>query len=339
MTEQIETSRAEATVFVAAAEASEPRSGPDVLVLVSLTTALLATSFSAIFIRIGEIDLGPNGTVFNRFLIFFLAFGAGRLLARPPEEAELPGANPDDLKATGAPLDWRSAGLLFSVGLVSSISLVLWAFSLTQTTVAKSILLNNFTPVFTTLGGWLFFGKRFDRRFLAGMCVALIGVLTIAYEDLSLAHDGSWYGDLLALLSAVFLGSYYLLVEQLRDRLEATTILLWRCGVGCALLMPIIFWQEDAHFFAHSWLGWMAAIGLGLICEGMGQRLLAACLDRLSSGFVSLFLLLEPLIGALLAWSFFGERLSRGDGIAFAVVLCGIFIAQTSQSAAKAVGD
>ena len=337
MTEQIKASRIEGTLLSLLERAIVPRTSPDVLVLVSLTTALLATSFSAIFIRVSEVDLGPNGTVFNRFLIFFLAFGAGRLFSqRSASVASTADAN--CLEAEN-PLGWREWGLLFAVGLVSTCSLVLWACSLAQTTVAKSILLNNFTPVFTTLGGWFFFGKRFDRRFLIGMCVAIVGVLTIAYEDFSLAHVGSWHGDLLALLSAVFLGSYYLLVEQLRDRLEATTILLWRCGVGCLLLVPVICWQEGGQFFAHSWLGWMAAIGLGLICEGMGQRLLAACLDRLSSGFVSLFLLLEPLIGALLAWTFFGERLSRSDGIAFAIVLYGIYIAQTSTSAAKAVGD
>ncbi|MEO0947036.1 MAG: DMT family transporter [Cyanobacteria bacterium J06641_5] len=338
MTEQIEASRVEAALLSPPEGAIAPRVTPDVLVLVSLTTALLATSFSAIFIRVSEVDLGPNGTVFNRFLIFFLAFGAGRLLSRRAEVVDATEIARERLETKQA-YGWRELSLLFSVGLVSSISLVLWAFSLAETTVAKSILLNNFTPVFTTLGGWFFFGKRFDRRFLIGMCVAIVGVLTIAYEDLSLAHGGHWYGDLLALLSAVFLGSYYLLVEQLRDRLEATTILLWRCGVGCLLLIPIVCWQEGGQFFAHSWLGWMAAIGLGLICEGMGQRLLAACLDRLSAGFVSLFLLLEPLIGALLAWTIFGERLSGGDGIAFAIVLYGIYIAQTSSSAAKAVGD
>lgn len=337
MTEQIKVSRVEieSTIFPTPQGAIAQPAAPDALVLVSLTTALLATSFSAIFIRVSEVDLGPNGTIFNRFLIFFLAFGAGRLLSPRSETDTVAVAESGADRASS----WRRWGLLFSVGLVSTISLVLWAFSLAQTTVAKSILLNNFTPVFTTLGGWFFFGKRFDRRFLIGMCVAIVGVLTIAYEDFSLAHGGHWTGDLLALLSAVFLGSYYLLVEQLRDRLEATTILLWRCGVGCLLLIPIVCWQEGAQFFAQSWLGWMAAIGLGLICEGMGQRLLAACLDRLSAGFVSLFLLLEPLIGALLAWTFFGERLSGGDGIAFAIVLYGIYIAQTSSSAAKAVGD
>lgn len=331
MARQPEIFRLDEAIAVApeeAAIASQPR----VLVLVSLTTALLATSFSAIFIRICEVDLGPGGTVFNRFFIFFLAFGAGKLLSRPAaDESESP--------RTDAPPARGELLLLLGVGLTSTLSLLLWALSLTQTTVAKSILLNDFTPVFTTLGGWFFFGKRFDRRFLIGMMVAIAGVVAIAYEDFSLAQDASWRGDLLALAAAVFLGTYFLLVEQLRDRFEATTILLWRCGVGCLLLVPIVCWQEGARFFPSSGLGWMAAIGLGLICEGMGQRLLAACLDRLSSGFVSLFLLLEPLVGALLAWLIFAERLSSNDGIAFAVVLGGICIAQTSASAAKAVGE
>ncbi len=332
MDRETETARLEDLLAVPA-EAAEVAARPDVLVLVSLTTALLATSFSAIFIRICELELEPGGTIFNRFFIFFVAFGAGKLLWRQP--ASLQSDTGSGLVASR----WWHWVLLVGVGVVSTLSLVLWALSLTQTTVAKSILLNDFTPVFTTLGGWFFFGKRFDRRFLSGMLVAIAGVVAIAYKDFAIARDGSWQGDLLALSAAVFLGAYFLLVEQLRDRFGATTILLWRCGVGSLLLLPLVYWQEGGHFLPHSRLVWIAAIGLGLICEGMGQRLLAACLDRLSSGFVSLFLLLEPLVGALLAWSFFGERLSRSDGVAFAVVLCGISIAQTSASAAKAVGE
>ena len=71
---------------------------------------------------------------------------------------------------------------------------------------------------------------------------------------------------------------------------------------------------------------------MGVVSEGFGQRLIATCLDQLSSSFVALFLLLEPIISAILAWFIFDERLSRVTWIGFAVVLTGIYLAQSSEA-------
>lgn len=55
-----------------------------------------------------------------------------------------------------------------------------------------------------------------------------------------------------------------------------------------------------------------------------------------SSSFVCFFLLLEPVISALLAWAIFGEALGHSTWFGFAIVLLGIYLAQSSNSAVKA---
>ena len=77
----------------------------------------------------------------------------------------------------------------------------------------------------------------------------------------------------------------------------------------------------------------LAVLGLGLVSEGLGQRLLADSMNVFSSSFVSLFLLLEPIISAILAWFIFTEGLTLTTWLAFAVVLTGIYLAQTSKAA------
>jgi drug/metabolite transporter (DMT)-like permease len=57
-------------------------------------------------------------------------------------------------------------------------------------------------------------------------------------------------------------------------------------------------------------------------------------MDVLSSSFISLFLLLEPIISAILAWFIFQEQLSPITWVGFAVILSGIYLANSSQSAA-----
>lgn len=296
----------------------------NLVAILTLCLALLSVSFAPIFIRFSETELGANATVFNRLLIFVLVFGLGRFLSQslsPVRETDEPQVSPTRQQ-------WI---LLGSVGLISIISLVLWAISLEYTTVAKSMLLNNLTPIFTSLGGWLFLGHRFDKRFLLGMAIALTGAIALGLEDLGGA-EGSLFGDLLAVLSAVFLGTYFLIVEQLRNRFSATTILLWRCAIGSLLLIPVMLFTQEP-MFPTTLTAILGVIGLGIISEGFGQRLLADTMDKLSSSFVSLFLLLEPIVSAMLAWMIFTETLSSLTWVGFAVVLTGIYLAQSSSTA------
>lgn len=304
---------------------------PTVSALLSITIALIAVSFAAIFIRFSEEDLGANGTVFNRFLIFVVVVGGSRI-GSAVKERWFPRTLPSSelLEPSPEALSRQSWILLASVGVISTLSLTLWALSLTQTTVANSVLLNNLTPLFTSVGGWLFLGKRFDRQFLTGMVIALVGAIALGVEDFQVSGEHA-IGDGYALLSAVFLGIYFLVAEQLRGRFTATTILLWRCSIGCILLLPIVVLTEG-KVFPTTLSAWLAVLGLGLVCEGVGQRLLAASMDQLSSGFISLFLLLEPIVSAALAWLIFAEGLSVTSLFAFGVVLVGIYLAKSSHS-------
>jgi drug/metabolite transporter (DMT)-like permease len=304
------------------------------LALATLCVALLAISFAPIFIRFSELELTAQATVFNRFAIFAIVFGFGRVLRQQIARVK----DPLNVEAiVPEPISTKEWVLLFGVGGISIFSLGLWAVSLEYTSVAKSMLLNNLTPIFTTLGGWLFLKQRFDRRFLAGMAIALLGALAIGFEDLN-GVDGFLLGDFCALLSAIFLGTYLLLLEQLRSRFNATTILLWRCCVGSGVLFPILLITRQP-LFAETPTTWVAVLGLGIVCEGFGQRLLADSMDVLSASFISLLLLLEPIVSAILAWFIFQEQLGPLTWVGFVVILSGIYLATSSQGAAHLASD
>ena len=91
---------------------------PKYIAIARLSLALLAVSFAPIFIRFGETELGPNGTVLNRLLVFLFIFGIGRVVAQwtTPQTDE-----------TTDPSPTRQWLLLGSVGIISVISLGLWA--------------------------------------------------------------------------------------------------------------------------------------------------------------------------------------------------------------------
>jgi drug/metabolite transporter (DMT)-like permease len=303
------------------------RNKNDFWAVVSLLVATIAVSFAAIFIRFSELELSANATVFNRLWIATIVFGIwngiGAARSRM-SDSEIKGRSSYTLK---------DLMLLAAVGLVSTTSLIFWAWSLTQTNVASSTLLRNFTPLFTTLGSWLLFGRCFDSRFLAGMTVALAGAAAIGIQDLQIAGD-NLVGDIAALLAAVFYAGNMLIVENLREKFPATIISMWRCFIGGILILPFVLLAGD-RVFPYSWQGWLAAIALGVICQALGQGLLTHSLGRLSSGFVGLVLLLEPAFVAILAWLLFSESLSLLKWLYFAVVLFGIYLAKSSSSIDK----
>ncbi|MGL5058712.1 MAG: DMT family transporter, partial [Microcoleus sp.] len=289
--------------------------------------ALLAVSFAAIFIRFSEQEISPNATVFNRLWIATVVFGMWNGVGTARRRMS------GDESAGRSNYTFRDLMLLTAVGVVSSASLGFWAWSLTQTNVANSTVLRNLTPLFTTLGGWLLLGRRFDGRFLVGMAVALTGAVAIGLEDLQIAGENI-AGDIAALLSAMFYAGNLLLSEKLRGKFPATIILMWRCCIGSILVLPLVLLAGD-RIFPYSWQGWLAAIALAAICQAFGQGLLIHSLGRLSSGFVALFLLLEPAIAAILAWLLFAESLSLLNWLTFSVVLAGIYLAKSSGSAEK----
>ncbi|WP_299415653.1 DMT family transporter [Acaryochloris sp. IP29b_bin.148] len=297
-----------------------------VVPFVALIAAVGILSFSAIFTRLSEQELSASATIFNRFWIASLALGMWsgfHQFRQPSLEPTRP----------SPPLQGRDLLWFLCLGILIYGRAGSWAWSLTQTSVANSNLLHNMTPLFATLGGWLFLGHRFNRQFLMGMGLALTGVLAIGIGDFQVGTS-SLVGDGAALLSAVFYAANFLVIERLRVKFSTSTIMLASCMVTGLLTLPIVLLGGN-QLFPTSTTVWLAVIALGVISQGLGQGLLAYCLKQFTSGFVSVFMLLEPLITAILAWKIFSEQLNLLNWIAFFVVLMGLYLATISKGASK----
>lgn len=297
--------------------------------LISLFLAILALSFAAIFIRLSERELGPVATIFNRFWVATAILGLGNLFNTFSER------HSHDSPLQKQHYTSSDLVLLLAMSVFFSSTLITWAWSLTQTTVANSNLLHNLTPLFTTVIGWLFLSQCFEGRFLIGIVVAIGGSILIGLGDLHIGSD-NFTGDSLAMLSAVFSAANLLTVEKLRAKFSATTILFWCSLVGAVLTFPIVLLTEDV-LFPSSWAGWLAIIAQALVCQVLGQSLQAYNLKGFSSGFVAVCLLLDPVITAILAWLIFSEKLDPLNWLAFSVVLAGIYLATSSQGSDKVI--
>ncbi len=288
--------------------------------IASLLIAILAISFAAILIKLSESEISPNATVFNRLWIAALVFGLWNGIS-----AIFIDHKPDQYEAHISPNTIQVSGLLVLLGVTYAAFQDTWAWSITQTSVAISTVLHNLTPVFTSLGAWLIFSQRFDRRFWFGMVLALGGVAAIGLEDYWQIATGKIEGDFAALISAIFYGGYILILEQLRSKLNPTIILMWSSLIGAVIVLPILLITQD-KLFPYFWQGWLAVICLGIICHVVGHGLIAYSLYQLSASFVAVFLLLDPVLTAIEAWIIFSERLSLLSWTGFYIILFGIYL-------------
>ncbi len=228
---------------------------------------------------------------------------------------------------------WINLLLLMGVAVTHLGGRFLWTWSLGETSVANANVLGALTPLFATLGGWLLFQQSFDRRFLIGMVLALVGAIALGLEDF-FAVGGSLIEDSAALLSSFFYATTFLILERLWNNFPVEIILLWRCLFGSLLMVPVVLYFSD-RLFPTSLSGWLAIIALAVICEAVGHGLVVYSLKHFSASFVSLVLLLDPVVAAILAWILFLERLSLLNLLAFVVIMLGIYLAKTGKGSDK----
>lgn len=299
----------------------------DFVAITSLATAIVAIAWIAIFFRLLEREIGPFATAFHRVWLATFLLGIWNGYKVLQAQFSLEKVSHPTPYTGWIMLQLAAAGVFFAG------DQLLWAWSLTKTSVASSALLTNLSPLWTTLLGWLLWQQNFDKRFLIGMGIAIIGTGIIGLEDLQIAAV-NLEGDSVSVLASISFSLYLLIVEKLRETLSARAILLWSSLFSTLLILPIVLTMED-QLFPTSWQSWALIIALGLICQILGQGLINYSLKRFSSGFVAVILLLSPIITAVFAWIIFSESLNLLSGVAFAGILLGIYLTQSSASAVK----
>lgn len=304
------------------------RASGELFPFLAMLAAIVALSLAAIFIKLSERELGPFATIFNRFWVAYIVLWVWQ------EWESFRGATEGvkDIEYTR-----RDQGLLVAAALMFWGCIALWAWSLTRTEVANSTLLHNLTPLFTTLGGWLLLQQRFDRRFIVGLAIAMVGAVALSVGDFQVSTS-HLTGDLASLLSAVFSAANLMIIERLRAKFSVNTILQWCCFWGAIWTLPVVLLTED-RLFPISASGWLSVICLAIVCQVFGQGLQAFSLKRLSSGLVGILLLLDPVLAALTAWVLFAESLTLLKWIAFFVVLLGVYLAKSSNASTHPVEE
>jgi drug/metabolite transporter (DMT)-like permease len=273
------------------------------IAIIALLAARIFSSITPVLLKLGGSWVGENETVFWREaigLIWFTVLEGSLIVFRRQFKKD---SQPQS-HYTG-----QSILFLLGAGIAATLYMLFGVWSLRFTSVTNCTVIDCTLPIFTILGGSLLFKQVFDRRFVMGAIIAVAGAFVIALADFS-QSNGQLYGDALALFSTLFYAAYWLLVEELRARLNTSIILLWRCAVGTIMLIPILWLSAADRILPNSWQEWSLVVAIALFGQVLAQGLTVYSLKVLSSSLVALSMLVIPIFSHIEARFIFSEPTS-----------------------------
>lgn len=260
------------------------------LAFAAVVVANVALAFGPWFVRAA--DTGPVAAAFWR-----ISLAAPLLVGLAIASGWTPRQTPRGLWLTIA-----FGGVCFAADLAS------WHLGILRTTLANATLFGNSAVLFFPIYG--FFAARALPSRLQTMALVLAAggaalLLGQSYE----AGAKHLVGDLLSLLAGILYTVYFIAMARARETMAPLpTLALSTLASALPLLVTALLLGErimPGH--------WGPVIGLALASQVLGQGLMIFAIGRLSPLVMGIALLIQPIVGATIGWSIYGEQLGLAD--------------------------
>jgi drug/metabolite transporter (DMT)-like permease len=259
--------------------------------LLLVAIGVLSLSFDALLIRLG--DTTPVNVLFWRGSLAAVAAALVLLASRPP-----PG------------LLRRHGYAALSSGLLLAGSGGLFVVAVLHTKVANAVVLLTAAPFCAALLSLVFLRERLALRTWVAIGLVMLGVITI----FSGSMGGATAGDLAALGAAFCFGANMTLLRRYPALPRALSLLV--AGVVLAVVtLPL------ASPVQISLAGFAALFVMGFVEWPLAMLLMSAGTRFLTSAEVSLFVVVESLLGPLWVWLMQGERPPEQTWLGGAIIL------------------
>jgi drug/metabolite transporter (DMT)-like permease len=214
----------------------------------------------------------------------------------------------------------RELGELFGLsvfGIALNQALYLWGLRVTTPTAVS--LLGITIPVMSAALAVIAGHERATWRMGVGLLVAASGVAWLT------GVRSVDRGALIVLLNCLSYSGYVVFSRRLVTRLGAVTVMTWIFTSGALLFAPL---GAPALAGAGAWTGrgWLLVGYVVAVPTILAYLANAWALGRSSASLVTVYIYLQPVITALLAWVQLGQALSDRLLVAAALILVGVGI-------------
>lgn len=291
---------------------SKIRSSPS-FAYIALVFGILCIGFSAIFVKIANVP----GSVSSFYRI--LIAGVAILPIWMYKGMNVPSK--------------RDIGLILIGAIFFAFDLFLWNTAILLTSAATATLLANNAPIWLGLISLVVFKEKLPTKFWIGLFLALIGLNVLiglqSWQSMNFNR-----GDILALVAGFFYALYLIFTLDSRKRVDTITFMTFSI-----LFMAIML------FFTNLFMGnpftnftnetWFSLVGLGLVAHFGGWISINYALGHLKGTNVSVTLLSQSIVTALLAIPLLGEGISVNQVFGGILILSGVYIVNRRKSTPK----
>jgi drug/metabolite transporter (DMT)-like permease len=306
---------------------SVPRTrGPAVGYVMVMTAAALFAVNGTVAKVVLESGVTPFRLTQARCLGALIGLGVIALVTRP-----------SSLRTTRRELAFLA---LFGVCGVAFVQLFYFA-AIQHLEIGVSLLIQYTAPLLVALWARFVFREHVRRRVWLALGLALVGLSVMV--DVWGGVPLSTLGVVLSLVSACTFAAYLLLAEHAVGRRDPVSLLVYGfffASLFWAVVQP--WWSFPFDEISHeiSLLGnlenaqlpaWLLVVAIVLVGTIVPFILMVGSLQHLPATTVGMVAMLEPVLGALVAYLWLGETLAAQQLVGGAIVLAAIFLAQTAR--------
>lgn len=222
--------------------------------------------------------------------------------------------------------------LLISLVLVPGHFGLLFLASEMTTNVGAVSLFIQLNPAFALMFAWLLLGEKPGKRRIVGLLLAFSAMIILFYEPNLL---GASYALLVAVLSAMFMGLYSVLLRSMDPKIRPVDIIGWTAIFGTPMIAAIAWIVEGPILPLLSNVsssGYLAVLYSTLVSSIISHGSWAWLCRRHPVAQVVPYTLLVPIVAVGLAAILLGEVVTLQMLVSAVVLCCGLFIIAKSKN-------
>ena len=215
----------------------------------------------------------------------------------------------------------REVILCLASGMFLGLHFASYFESVRQTSIAAALVLVNTEVFFVAMGSVLILRQKLSGKAWMAIILTFLGSIVVTLAD---AGGGSQlYGNLLALMSALFM-TFYTVIGSVCRKTLSTTVYTFLVYLAADLTVLVIAVAGGTPLFGYEPVNFLTALAMAVFCNLLGHSVFSWGLKYLPPSFISTVKLLEPVFASVWALFLFGEKPGAAVLLGGVVVLLGI---------------
>lgn len=222
----------------------------------------------------------------------------------------------------------KSHGWILILALIATFHLWIQVTGLQYTTASNTGWIIGTAPIFMAILGLIFYKEKVIFLQLAGILIAMFGLLLLIGKGKILNVDLiENKGDLLVLGSAFTWGVYSMVNKKISLTYSPLMTILYLFLMMAIIIIPFNLNSETFNSVINlSYIGWTSILFLGLFCSGIAYVIWAQALRDMESAKVGAFLYFEPFVTVIAAWALLSESITLIMILSGLLITFGVFI-------------